>query len=216
MQRRHDDARATAFTGCALRNSIASDLVAAFKLPFVNEARQTERRRSRGRPSSSYLHDMTAALFFHLGHGELRDVKEAGDVDVQDRREVGLGILGKWLGDEDAGVVDERVDAPKPAETFGNRAFGRLPIGDVAGDDQDVGVARGLNRPCRRDYAVVAIEVHFDERRSDTLRCPVITATFCSGAIVKFLYFSEALVRGGTDRLCGSDLSCTYASLMRE
>jgi hypothetical protein len=83
----------------------------------------------------------------------------------------GAAILGKWFGDEDAGVVDERVDAPKPAETFGNRAFGRLPIGDVAGDDQDVGVARGPNRPCRRDYyTVVAIEVRFDERRADTPR----------------------------------------------
>src|SRR5882724_10796337 len=113
---------------------------------------------------------MTSALFFHLGHGELRDVKEPGDVDIQDRREVGLGILGKWFGDEDASIVDERIDAPKPAETFRNRTFGRLPISDVAGDDQDVIVARGLNRPCRCDYTVVAIEVRFDEGSPDTLR----------------------------------------------
>ena len=113
---------------------------------------------------------MAAAPLLHLGNGELRGVKETGDDDVEDRCEVGLGILAKWFADEDPGVVDECVDAPKPAEAFGNRAFGRLAIGDVAGDDQDVGVARGLNRPCRRDYAVAAIEVRFDEGRPDTLR----------------------------------------------
>ena len=60
------------------------------------------------------LHDMTAALLYHLGDGELRDVKGASNVDAQDRREVGLGILGEWFGDEDARVVDERVDATEP------------------------------------------------------------------------------------------------------
>src|SRR5215469_18461442 len=37
------------------------------------------------------LYDMAAAPLLHLGDGELRDVKEASDVDAQDRRVVGLG-----------------------------------------------------------------------------------------------------------------------------
>ena len=41
-----------------------------------------------------YLHDMAAALLLHLRDSELRDVNEAGDVDAQDRRVVGLGVLG--------------------------------------------------------------------------------------------------------------------------
>jgi hypothetical protein len=62
---------------------------------------------------------MAAALLLHLGDDELRDVKEAGDVDAQDRSIVGFGVLGERFGDKDAGVVDERVDAPNwtmPAE----------------------------------------------------------------------------------------------------
>ena len=91
------------------------------------------------------LHDMAAALLLHLGDGELGDVKEARDIDAQDRRIVGLGVLSERFGDEDAGVVDERVDAPEPGHAFGDRTLGRLPIGDVAGDDHDVVVARRLH-----------------------------------------------------------------------
>jgi hypothetical protein len=39
------------------------------------------------------LHDMAAALFLYLDEGELRDMKETGDVDAQDRRIVGRGVL---------------------------------------------------------------------------------------------------------------------------
>jgi hypothetical protein len=38
------------------------------------------------------LYDMAAAVLLHLGDGELRHVKEAGDIDAQDRRVVGLGV----------------------------------------------------------------------------------------------------------------------------
>jgi len=57
------------------------------------------------------LHDMAAALLLHLGDGELRNMKEAGDVDAQDRCVVGPGVLGEGLGDEDASVVGERYAA---------------------------------------------------------------------------------------------------------
>ena len=40
------------------------------------------------------LYDMAAALLLHLGDGELRDVKKAGEVDPQHRRVIGLGVLG--------------------------------------------------------------------------------------------------------------------------
>ena len=85
---------------------------------------------------------MAAALLLHLGDGELRDVKEPADVDAQDRCVVGLGVLGERLADEDAGVVDERVDPAEPGHAFGDRTLGRLPIGNVAGDGNDVIVAR--------------------------------------------------------------------------
>jgi hypothetical protein len=54
--------------------------------------------------------------------------------------------LTEWLGDEDAGVVDERVDAPEPGHTFGNRTLGRLAIGDVAGHRKDFVIVRRRDR----------------------------------------------------------------------
>src|SRR5271156_5065833 len=113
---------------------------------------------------------MAAALLLHLGDGELRDVKEPGDVDAQDRHVVGLGVLGERFGDEDAGVVDERVDPPEPGHPFGDRTLGRLPIGDVAGNREDLIIVRRSDRARGRDDPVVAIAVRPDEGRADALR----------------------------------------------
>jgi hypothetical protein len=124
---------------------------------------------------------MAATPLLHLGDGELCDVKEPGDVDAQDRRVVGLGVLSERFGDEDAGVVDERVDAPELGYAFGDRTLGRLPIGDVAGNDQDVVVVRRLDRACRRDDPIIAIAVGLDEGRADALRRPGNDSNFPSG-----------------------------------
>src|SRR5260221_14195498 len=87
------------------------------------------------------LHDMTAALLLHLCDGELRGVKEAYRIDARYRSVIGRRVMREWLGDEDAGVIDKRVDAPKPGQPFGDRTFGSPPVGDVAGDGEDVRVA---------------------------------------------------------------------------
>jgi hypothetical protein len=42
----------------------------------------------------------------------VRDVKEAGDVDAQYRREIGFGVLGERLGNEDAGGVRREAQHP--------------------------------------------------------------------------------------------------------
>lgn len=87
---------------------------------------------------------MTAALLLHLGDGELRHVKEASDVGAQKRLVVVLGVLGKWLGDEDASVVDERVDAPEAGHAFGDRTLGGFSISDVAGTARIASSSDGL------------------------------------------------------------------------
>ena len=130
------------------------------------------------------LYYVAAALFLHLGDGELSDVKEAGKVDAQNSGVVGLGVLGEGLGDEDAGVVDERVDAPEPGHALGDRALRRFPIGDVAGHRENFVIARRLKRACRRDDVVIAIAVGLDEGRTDTSRCPGNDCNFPIGARV--------------------------------
>ena len=59
--------------------------------------------------------------------------------------EVGLGVLGERLGDEDAGVVDQRVDAAELRATASAiDPLGGRRVGDVAGDGQNVGRRDGL------------------------------------------------------------------------
>src|ERR1700726_4210958 len=109
------------------------------------------------------LHDVAAMPLLHLCDGELRDVKEAREVDAQHSRVISLGILSERLGDEYASVVDERIDAPKPGQAFGNRTLGRLPVGNVAGHDQDLVIVGWPDRPCRRDHPVIEIAICFDK-----------------------------------------------------
>jgi hypothetical protein len=96
--------------------SIASDVVAAFRPPFVSAAR-TAGTQAMGvvGEARGYPYNMAAPMLLHLGDGELRDVKEARDIEAQDRRVVCLGLLSEGFADKDAGVVDERIDAPEPA-----------------------------------------------------------------------------------------------------
>ena len=67
------------------------------------------------------------------------DVEEAGGVGLDNSGEVGSGYTSRWerLGDEDAGVVDQRVDAPETGHTFGNRPHCRVP-----GHQMSPGMAR--------------------------------------------------------------------------
>ena len=60
------------------------------------------------------LDDVAAATLLHLRERELRDVEESGQVDAEDRCVIDLGVLCEWFRDEDASVVDERVDTPEP------------------------------------------------------------------------------------------------------
>src|SRR5258708_2107569 len=118
----------------------------------------------------SDLHDVAAVPLLHLCDGELRDVKEASEVDAQHSRVISLGILSERLGDEYASVVDERIDAPKPGQAFGNRTLGRLPVGNVAGHHQDLVIVGWPDRPCRRDHPVIAIAICFDKGCAHALR----------------------------------------------
>ena len=130
----------TAFTRMPrLAYSIASDLVAAFRPPLVSEASTDGTPRvgvidQAGRD----LDDVAAALLLHLGDGELGDVEEARDVDADHGRIVFGGVLRERLGDEDAGVVDQRVDAAEALDGLRDHALGGVPVGDVAGHGEHV------------------------------------------------------------------------------
>jgi len=86
-----------------------------------------------------------AALLLHFRNRQLGNAEESGEVDAERAGEIGLAIFGERFGDEDAGVVDQRVDTAESGQAVGNHALGGSGIGDVAGHRQDVVVVRRLD-----------------------------------------------------------------------
>src|SRR5579883_3265414 len=113
---------------------------------------------------------MTPTLLLHLGDGELRHVKEASNVGAQESLVVSLGVLGERLGNEDASVVDERVDTPESGHAFRNSTLGGFSLSDVTGDCQNFIIVRRLDRARGRDHPIVALAVRLDESCSNALR----------------------------------------------
>jgi hypothetical protein len=163
---------ATAFTGIPrFAYSMASDLVAASKPPFVSDASTDGHRRIRVIDQACrHLHDMTAAPLLHFSDRKLRHVEEPSEIDVQNGSVVGVRVLSERLGDENAGVVNERVDAPKPTHRLRDDTVGRIPSANIAGYCHDAIVRGRLNRSGRGDHLVIAIAVCIDEGCADALR----------------------------------------------
>jgi len=72
---------------------------------------------------------MAAVLLLHLADREPGDVEKAAEIDAEDRGLVLVRMVGERLRDEDAGVVDQRVDVPEqarqPARTRAPRSADR-------------------------------------------------------------------------------------------
>ena len=94
--------------------SMASDLVTAFRPPLVSDA-SADGTLLIGvvDQAGGDVDDVPAALRQHRRDGALGELEEPAQVDPEDQVVVVGGVLGERLGDEDAGVVDQRVD---PAE----------------------------------------------------------------------------------------------------
>jgi hypothetical protein len=63
------------------------------------------------RDAGAEVDDTAAALLQHLADGALGQPGESGEVDAGDQRVVLGGVVGEWLGDADACVFDQGVDA---------------------------------------------------------------------------------------------------------
>ena len=86
------------------------------------------------------------------------------------RGEVGLGVIGERLGDEDPGVVDQRIDTAELLDRTADHPVRDRRIGDVAGDGQHVRRGVGLDGPRVGDDAVATIEEPANQPRPDPLR----------------------------------------------
>jgi hypothetical protein len=118
---------------------------------------------------------VAASPLRHLCDGKLGHVKEPRDIDAKGHLVVGFGVLSEWLGEKEAGVVDERVNALEPPDGFSHHSLGCLPVCHVPGHDKDVGIARVPRGSRGRHNAVVALAIGRDQGRP--CEAPVITAT---------------------------------------
>ena len=93
--------------------------------------------------------DMAGAGLQHAGRCPLRDVKKSREVRRGRRREVGLRIVDERLGNEDAGIVHQRVDASIALDGRADDALGSVGRGDIAVDRQHRGISRNIAGPDR-------------------------------------------------------------------
>ena len=113
---------------------------------------------------------MTATLFLHFSDRELRDVEEASEIDAENGSVVGASVLGEWLGDENAGIVDKGIDAPESTHRLRDDTFGRIPLADIATYCDDAILSRSLYRSGRGVNVLAAIAVCLYEGCADALR----------------------------------------------
>src|SRR4029077_12194260 len=98
---------ATAFTRMpSFAYSIASDLVAASRPPFVREASTEGKRESAWSIRLVVIWTMWPLPRFSIS--AIASCVMWKNPDAEDRCVIGLGVLGERLGDEDACVVDKR------------------------------------------------------------------------------------------------------------
>src|SRR5664279_5896437 len=94
-----------------------------------------------------HLHNVAAvALTQHLRDRQLRGGDKAGEVDPDQSLVVVGGVAGERLGDEDPGVVHERVDPAEVAHGGVDHVAGDDRIGDVTGYGDDAGVTGWRDR----------------------------------------------------------------------
>ena len=135
-----------------------------------------QRGQHRGRAGVRDLRDrgrdvdhMAAVPLQHLGDGPLSQPEESAEVDADQQGVVLGGVVGERLGDEDAGVVDQGVDASETLQRSADDLVGGGGLGDVAVDGEHVGVLGRLHRAGGSDHAPALSAIGGDQAGADTL-----------------------------------------------
>src|SRR4051812_14310717 len=109
-------------------------------------------------------------MFLHFTERKLRSVEETGGIDSSDRSVLSFGVFGERLRDEDAGVVDQRVDTSEAGNGFEYCALSGGTLTDIAPDRNDLIIFARLDCTRDGDNSVVAIAICLDQSRTDSLR----------------------------------------------
>jgi hypothetical protein len=123
---------------------------------------------------------VAAASLEHLGDGPLGEPEESGEVDADHSCIVVSGVVGERLGDEEAGVVDEGVDASEALECPADDPVGGGGLGHVPLDGEHGRVCGGLDRPGGGHDRPAPPLVGGDEAGADALRTSGDDGPVCS------------------------------------
>src|SRR5216683_1472691 len=122
------------------------------------------------RQAYSMASDRVAAVpVQHLGDGPLGQPEESGEVDAGHQGVVPGGVVGERIGDVDAGVVDERVDAAEASECSADDPAGGGAVGEVAVDGEHVWVLGRLHCAGGSYHAPALPAVGGDQAGADAL-----------------------------------------------
>src|ERR1700733_12470016 len=113
---------------------------------------------------------MAAVPPHHLGDDPLGQPEEPAQVDPGEQGVVRGGVVGERLGDEHAGVVDQRVDAAEPLQRTLDDPVGGGRLRDVALDREHARVRRRPDRPGAGYHRPAAAEVSGHQAGPDALR----------------------------------------------
>ena len=91
-------------------------------------------------------------------------------INSDHRREIGFGIVDELLGDENTGVIYQRVDTSETLDGPVDDALGSIAAGDVAIDDQDSRITGGIDRARVGNDAIANLAEPFDQTGADATR----------------------------------------------
>jgi hypothetical protein len=97
-------------------------------------------------------------------------VEKPGEIHRGDELVVRRGVLGERLGDEDAGIVDQRVDPAEPLDRRRHDPVGGRGFGDVTGDGGHARVIGRCDRACVRHHRIAESAVGVDQGGPHPLR----------------------------------------------
>ena len=91
------------------------------------------------------LYHMARTLLNHRADGLLRDIEKPVQVRRKEIPILLIGTLRELVGNENSGVVDQRIDAAEARQRFFNDHLAGRRVADVASDCQIVRIVRRLN-----------------------------------------------------------------------
>jgi hypothetical protein len=112
----------------------------------------------------------TRILGEYLAYDGLRDMEKPSQIHCRDRRIVVERVVGKWLTDEDASVVDQGVDAPEALDCLIHDQPGGLDLADVPPHREKVGCIGGFDRSRHAHDRISGLPEAFRRSGTDALR----------------------------------------------